>query len=112
MSREFPGRYTIRKFSGVAFYIKGYAQIWEPYTYLAHYNDCETPERDPEECCKVEMESDDGEWTDDTSTLLAVMVGDDHEYRVSPDDITPIEEGDYCHECGQIGCTADGYDRG
>jgi len=40
------------------------------------------------------------------------MVGDDKVHIVDKDDCTEIPEEDYCHECGQIGCTHDGLDRG
>lgn len=39
------------------------------------------------------------------------MVGDDKVYEVDKDDCTEISEEDYCHECGQLGCTHDGMDR-
>lgn len=32
------------------------------------------------------------------------MVGDDRVHLVDPDDLTKIEDDDYCHECGQVGC--------
>lgn len=40
-----------------------------------------------------------------------VMVGDDQEWIVDAADLTHIDEDAFCHECGQIGCTADGRDR-
>lgn len=43
-----------------------------------------------------------------TGRVLVVMVGDDVRTAVDPEDLTPIEDADYCSECGQIGCTADG----
>jgi hypothetical protein len=48
----------------------------------------------------------------DNETVAAIMVGDDREHVVSVDDLTAIGEDDYCHECGQVGCTADGRERG
>jgi hypothetical protein len=42
---------------------------------------------------------------------IVVMIGDDREHIVDPEDLTHIDEDDYCHECGQVGCTADGRDR-
>lgn len=44
-------------------------------------------------------------------TRFVVMVGDDKRHTVDKDDCTPIEREDYCGECGQIGCSHDGYDR-
>lgn len=37
-----------------------------------------------------------------------VYVGDDREQLVEVSELTEIADEDYCHECGQIGCTADG----
>ena len=39
-----------------------------------------------------------------TGQVLAVMVGDDRRHAVSPEDLTPLDEGSYCVECGQTGC--------
>ena len=43
-----------------------------------------------------------------TGMLLAVMVGDDRPERVDPDDLVPLADEEYCAECGQVGCCADG----
>lgn len=81
----FPGatRYTVRGWRGVAFYVLG----WE-------------------------TESDeDTEWTgyeNRTGNVLAVMIGDDHKHSVEPEDLQPLEDGDWCDGCGQIGCQHDG----
>ena len=37
-----------------------------------------------------------------------VMVGDDSVFEFGTDEITPLKDEDYCHECGQVGCKADG----
>ena len=39
-----------------------------------------------------------------TGMLVCVMVGDDSEHIVDPDDCTPIDDDDYCGSCGQLGC--------
>lgn len=44
--------------------------------------------------------------------VRVVMVGDDKVHIVDKDDCTEIPEEGFCHECGQIGCTHDGLDRG
>lgn len=46
-----------------------------------------------------------------TGNLVARMVGDDRHHSVDPDDVVPLAREDYCGECGQVGCTHDGYDR-
>lgn len=35
---------------------------------------------------------------------IVVMVGDDHAWHVEVDDITELEEDEFCGECGQVGC--------
>jgi hypothetical protein len=44
---------------------------------------------------------------EDTSRAIVVMVGDDRKFTVDMDDLSPIEDEEYCHGCGQIGCTAE-----
>jgi hypothetical protein len=46
-----------------------------------------------------------------TGRVLAVMVGDDLRRSFDPDDLEPLERSAFCGECGQVGCTCDGYDR-
>jgi len=46
-----------------------------------------------------------------TGRLLVVMVGDDYRHAVDPEELSVIEELDYCAECGQLGCTHDGRER-
>ena len=58
---------------------------------------------------------EDTEWTGQevrTGNVVCMMVGDDRRFAFEPDDIEPIEREEYCGGCGQIGCTADGYERG
>lgn len=60
----------------------------------------------------VEVKDEDFEWTGiityDESRVVCVMVGDDREFNFDIEDLIPIADEDYCSECGQIGCTADG----
>ena len=75
--------YTVQGYSGIAFRVYG----WE---------------LQPDE---------DTEWTgieERTGNVIVVMIGDDRKFSADPDDLTPIPDEDYCAECGQIGCTADG----
>ena len=41
---------------------------------------------------------------DHAECVLAVMVGDDHRHHVDLDDLTEIDDDDYCGGCGQTGC--------
>jgi hypothetical protein len=50
---------------------------------------------------------EDTEWTGyevATGLLVAHMVGDDRTFTFGPDELTPLEDEDYCSGCGQIGC--------
>lgn len=99
---DFNATYKVAGYGGVAFYLKRFAQTPEETTYL---------DTDPETGEEVEVFGG-YEMTDDTGFVIAVMVGDDTEHTIDVDDLTKIDEDDYCHECGQIGCTHDGRDRG
>lgn len=54
-----------------------------------------------------QVEADeDTEWSgmmNRTGKLVCVMVGDDSKYLFEPEDLTAIDEDDYCSGCGQIG---------
>lgn len=41
----------------------------------------------------------------DGSSVHAVMIGDDAEWVLNADDLTPLGEDDYCSSCGQVGCS-------
>jgi hypothetical protein len=88
MTLDLDARYTVAGYSaGIAFYVLGPVM-----------------ERD-----------EDYEWTGietpHETLVRAVMVGDDRVHEVDADDLEPIDELDYCAECGQVGCTADGRER-
>lgn len=58
----------------------------------------------------VKVRDEDYEWSgieeDDTTRVVAHMVGDDRDFEFGIDELTIIPEDAYCHECGQIGCGA------
>jgi len=77
-------RYRVDGFDGIAFYIAG----------------------------PVILTGDDWDDTyESEDRVLVTMVGDDRTHDVGTDELTPLNEDDYCAECGQIGCTHDGRDR-
>lgn len=64
-------------------------------------------------CTGYEISHDeDYEWTGietyNYDRITMVMVGDDREFTFDIEDLTVIDEEDYCPECGQIGCKAYG----
>lgn len=75
-------RYRVEGWSGIAWYVRGYEVI-----------------RD-----------EDYEWSgieyENRERVVCIMVGDDRPFTFGIDELTPLEEGDYCPECGQIGCKA------
>lgn len=78
--KAFPSDYySVKGYAGVAFTVLG----WET---------------KPDE---------DTEWSgyeQRTGNVIAVMVGDDRQHSVDPDDLAPLAEDAFCRECGQIGC--------
>jgi hypothetical protein len=84
----------VRGYSGVAFRVMG----WRT---------------EPGECEWFDGE----EWVYDpepepvrTGELVVRMVGDDYLHVVDEGDVEPLARREYCAECGQIGCSHDGYD--
>lgn len=39
-----------------------------------------------------------------TGLLVCSMVGDDRHFAFDPEEVTALEDGIYCPDCGQIGC--------
>jgi hypothetical protein len=97
-------RYAVDGYRGVAFYLLGYAttEEYEGDVVVCDDEDCD---HQMSEMCWAEG---DTSIVTDTETVRAVMVGDDREHLISVDDLTKIEDDEYCAECGQVGCTADG----
>lgn len=84
---DFEKRYAVDGYGGIAFYLLGY----------------------------VERGTAETEWTGervtDTDWVRAVMVGDDREHKIETCDLTPLDDDNYCGQCGQIGCGHDGRER-
>lgn len=97
-------RYRVAGYSGIAFYLTGYATTEE---YEGDLLLC-----DDEECDHMLSEMcwtfGDTSLVTDYDRVVAIMVGDDREFIIDVEDLTKISEDDYCSGCGQIGCTADG----
>lgn len=88
---DFNAAYTVDGYRGIAFRLIGYAPMPQD------AGDDDWGDFEPE---------------DDETRVIAVMVGDDRRHVVDVEDVTVIPEDAYCAECGQMGCTADGRDRG
>lgn len=96
-------RYTCPELKGFAVVLKGWELTYEPVSSL-HFdgegNEYEV--QDPSE----------GEWNEDPSTgrVRVVCVGDNRVHLVEYSTLTALEDRDYCHVCGQVGCKHDGRD--
>ena len=80
------GAWTVRGYRGVAWRVLGW-ELWA---------------------------DEDTEWSgcyQRSGWVLAHMVGDDRYSRFDPKDLTKLDDEDFCHECGQVGCTHDGLER-
>lgn len=102
---DFGARYQQVGWPGVAVRIDGPVQRFEPYMVIMEDEDgdeYETP--DP---------YGEGEMIDDLEggQVVVVMVGDDARHTVDVEDLTMLDELDYCSVCGQVGCSHDGRDR-
>lgn len=98
---DMDANYTVKNWRGIAWYVVGYVQIWRPNFWI--YED--------ENGEEFEEEAEDGEFEEDRSKVVCVMVGDDRKHTFDIDDLTLINDLDFCGECGQIGCQHDGRDR-
>ena len=100
-SFDFDTAYRAHGYAVIAWRATGYAQEWteEQWEYLGE-------DEDPANYAYSEPEQ-----YDDTSRVVAHMIGDDRDFTFDVDGLVPIARVDYCGECGQIGCAHDGYDR-
>lgn len=71
--------YKIKSYPGIAWYVLGWELVY----------------------------NEDPEWSGEkerSGKIVAVMVGDDRKFIFEPTDIKVLNEDEYCHSCGQIGC--------
>lgn len=100
---DLKARYRVRDWPGIAVYVAAYERRWEPQTSLIIDDDGN----------EIEYDDGDGEWINDeySDRVYVIMIGDDKQHLVECNDLIPLDELDYCAECGQIGCGHDGRDR-
>ena len=55
-----------------------------------------------------DAEIDDFDTITNDSLAVCIMVGDDRRFTFDVDDLTVIDDEDYCSGCGQIGCSHGG----
>ena len=87
-----------------AYRVTGYRGIaWHAISYKKEHDFVPVFEEDGEYTGHVDYEE-----FEDKTKVVCVMVGDDREFTFYTDELTKLDEGDYCPSCGQIGCTAGG----
>jgi len=69
-------RYTVVGYGGVAWYINSYETVYD---------------------------QDGFEYTNN-ERVVCTMVGDDRKFIFDVEDLTELDDSEYCSECGQIGC--------
>jgi hypothetical protein len=97
-------KYRVDGRPGIAWRVLGYVQeMSEPEWELSCCEDEEVQDMcdHSSDMCWIFKQP---ELIDDFSMVRAVMVGDDEIHEISAFDLVPIEDDEYCHECGQIGC--------
>lgn len=82
---DFDARYHIDGYDGVAFYLTGYQT-----EYGVHY-DGHGDVSEVEEVVNTDM-------------VTAIMVGDDRVHVIDVEDLTVLDDDDFCPVCGQLGC--------
>lgn len=105
-------RYKVKGHEGIAFFIRGFPERWEPYTALVECSDedCDCHEDENE---LHEEDTGEGEWVEQDETcgrVIVTMVGDDGKHEVDIEDLTKLKGDEYCHSCGQVGCGHDTRD--
>lgn len=102
---DFEQFYTVKGWGGIAFWLKG----WATDTREVEDWSCGDAQHFHDDDCEVQW---DIESYDRDDAVMGVMVGDDMPHWIDVDDLIPLAREDFCGECGQVGCTHDGYDRG
>lgn len=100
---DMDARYSVAGSGGVAWYLRGYAIEWTEEEWI------HDGEGDPDDESSYLV--NEPEEIENRQMVRAVMVGDDREHLIDVDDLTMLDEDDYCHVCGQIGCGHDGRER-
>jgi hypothetical protein len=103
---DFDAHYTVAGYSGVAWWLHGWATMETPESWTLDCQDT-SPDHDHDDLCYLYNEP---ETVADTTRVRAVMVGDDREFFFDVSDLTVIPDDSYCRDCGQTGCTSNTYE--
>lgn len=75
--------FQVRGSLGVAVQVLGPVMRWESYGWA---------------------DSDEGDWVPVADWVRVRMVGDDRVSEVEVSELVPVGAGEFCAECGQVGC--------
>lgn len=110
--------YRVKGYRGVAWYVLGWkTQAVSPW-FCLNCSCCGferdggggvTLEQGDKTCDHDNITYSDEPEYERTGEIVAVMVGDDRRFTFDLNEISPLEREEYCGECGQIGCSHDGY---
>lgn len=104
---DFDARYAAEDSYGrIAFYLKDFKKEYPPEEDLWELV-CENTNPDHEHGEECWVYDEEPELIVNKNFVIAVMVGDDREHIIDVDELTKLDDDDYCSVCGQIGCTAD-----
>lgn len=101
---DFDATYRVEGMDGIAWQLVGYE------TYPL---ECEGHPDDGEfngpigETFYCDGSCNDGEVGTNPDMVIGIMVGDNRKHTIDVAELTVIDEEDYCHSCGQIGCGHD-----
>lgn len=91
---NFDAHYQVKGFRGIAFNLLGWLAEAVPVMSIGL----------DDEGNEFEFETGETELESNTDSVVAVMVGDDHRYIINTADLIPLNEDEFCHSCGQVGC--------
>lgn len=97
---DFDAYYTVDGYRGIAFYLKGFATTEEYEGDIIICPDDECDHSMSEMCWAM----GDVSIVIDYDNVIAVMVGDDRDHVIPVEDLTLLNEDEFCHGCGQVGC--------
>ena len=90
---DFDAAYKVDGYPGIAWHIIDYAREFVTYEIEENVPGFMMPDI-------IELQEE----VEDRSRVIAVMIGDDRSFTFDVEDLTIIDDDDYCSCCGQLGC--------